>query len=537
MASIGNISEFSSTSGDDILYINPNDFSKDIISGGLGKDTIIFNGNFEEWDFDFSYSDTGELEFIFANDDNAVQNSIENVKLSWTSWAELSDFEIFKFDDKSVDLSDTNLPTEPGNEFVAENISQNLVGDIKSNEFYAFGFNNNLLNSYSKGTLDLSDSDDHISMNGSAQTGLGAIKAATVNTYGGDDSIQIIGYGNTVVDAELNLGSGNDVVDISISETAPAGSTVYKHWFMPTFNASSVDMGSGNDWINVANGLSSSFDGGKGADVIVLKGNKNDYLLNEVGKPGTKNFYVEAVNDAILGSESPQWDSYSKAAKLQTGIKIYNFEKIQFDDKSLIFSSSYDKFLKELKSGASKILSKKINWKKFQEFSFADSKFYSALHWGFVNMKSLQKAHTGSIDWSKVQFNEFSSKQYKQTNWSQVDFDDLNKSSFKKINWSKVKTSSLSDQQYSDIDWSSIKLKGKKAPKLSKLNLSLLINSPSFSKKNTNQINWKKVDLDDISSSALSKLSSLGVKKNGLNIAELLTPSVKNQVFGFDDIK
>ena len=374
-------------------------------------------------------------------------------------------------------------------------------------------------------------------MNGSAQSGLGAIKAATVNTYGGDDSIQIIGYGKTIIETELNLGSGNDVVDISISETAPAGSTVYKHWFMPTFLASSVDMGSGNDWINVANGLSSSFDGGKGADVIVLKGNKNDYLLNEVGKPGTKNFYVEAVNDALLGSESPQWDSYSKAAKLQTGIKIYNFEKIQFDDKSLIFSSSYDNYLKKLKSGASKILSKKINWKKFQEFSFADSKFYSALHWGFVNMKSLQKAHTGSIDWSNVQFSEFSSKQYKQTKWSQVDFGDLNKSSLKKINWSKVKTSSLSAEQYSDIDWSSVKLKGKKAPKLSKLNLSLLINSSSFSKKNTNQINWKNVNLDDLSTSALSKLASLGVVKNGLNASKLLAPGIKKQVFDFTDFK
>ena len=199
-------------------------------------------------------------------------------------------------------------------------------------------------------------------------------------------------------------------------------------------------------------------------------------------------------------------------------------------------------------------LSKKTRWNKVNIGEFS-TETYSAMDWSQVNVGKFQKFGSSSIDWTEVQFGEFQTKQYKQTNWSQVnlgdfnaedyseinwgqvafkgaksvnyssldwsqvDFGDFKTSSFKKVDWSKVQTADLTTEQYSDINWSKVKFKGSKAPTLSDLDLSLVIGSSSFSKKNAKQIDWSKVSTDDLSSSALSKLSGMGVKKKGVNVA------------------
>jgi len=219
-------------------------------------------------------------------------------------------------------------------------------------------------------------------------------------------------------------------------------------------------------------------------------------------------------------------------------------------------------------TAASGKLSKKTKWSKVNIGEFS-TETYSAMDWSQVNIGKFQKFGSSSIDWTEVQFGEFQTKQYKQTNWSQVnigdftaedyseinwgqvafkgaksvnysaldwsqvDFGDFKTSSFKKVDWSKVQTTDLTSEQYSDINWSQVKFKGSKAPTLSDLDLSLVIGSSSFSKKNAKQIDWSTISTDDISASALSKLSGLGVKKKGTNVAELLKPGSQGKELSF----
>ena len=61
----------------------------------------------------------------------------------------------------------------------------------------------------------------------------------------------------------------------------------------------------------------------------------------------------------------------------------------------------------------------------------------------------------------------------------------------------------------------------------------MVIGSSSFSKKNAKQIDWSSISADDISSSALSKLSGLGVKKKGVNVAELIKPGSQSNELSF----
>ena len=67
----------------------------------------------------------------------------------------------------------------------------------------------------------------------------------------------------------------------------------------------------------------------------------------------------------------------------------------------------------------------------------------------------------------------------------------------------------------------------------SELDVYLVIGSSSFSKKNAKQIDWSSISANDISSSALSKLSGLGVKKKGVNVAELLKPGSQSKELSF----
>ena len=67
----------------------------------------------------------------------------------------------------------------------------------------------------------------------------------------------------------------------------------------------------------------------------------------------------------------------------------------------------------------------------------------------------------------------------------------------------------------------------------SELDVYLVIGSSSFSKKNAKQIDWSSISANDISSSALSKLSGLGVKKKGVNVAELLKPTSQSNELSF----
>jgi len=232
-------------------------------------------------------------------------------------------------------------------------------------------------------------------------------------------------------------------------------------------------------------------------------------------------------------------------------------------------ASAYDKYYSALTSGDAALTSKTINWKTFSDFSSVDSSFYSALEWGSVNISNLQKFQSSAIDWNQVQYSEFSSTQYKQTNWSQVsvssftsvqyqaidwgqvnyrgsksisysevswsqvDFGDFSIQTFKKVDWSQVKTADLTEQQYSEINWGQVSFKGSKAPSLSNLDLSLVVGSSTFSQKAAKQIDWTQVSADDLSASALSKLSGLGVKKKGVNVAELLKPGTQSKELSF----
>ena len=141
------------------------------------------------------------------------------------------------------------------------------------------------------------------------------------------------------------------------------------------------------------------------------------------------------------------------------------------------------------------------------------------------------------IDWGRVHYRGAKSISYSQVSWSEVDFGDFSIKTFKKVDWSKVQTVDLTTQQYDDINWGKVKFKGKKAPSLSGLDLSLVIGSSSFSKKNAKQIDWSSISTDDISSSALSKLSGLGVKKKGVNVAQLLKPASQSNELSFAGIK
>jgi len=212
---------------------------------------------------------------------------------------------------------------------------------------------------------------------------------------------------------------------------------------------------------------------------------------------------------------------------------------------------------------------KLINWGTLSSYGSLEEKTYSLIDWSMVDIKGLQGAKLTTFQWSKVDYSMLTTKQYKQIDWSQVNTETLTESNYKSINWglvefvgkksvlyskldwskvgfdefsaqlhkkidwSKVQTADLTAEQYSDINWSQVKFKGSKAPSLSSLDLSLVINASSFSQKAAKQIDWTQVSADDLSASALSKLSGLGVKKKGVNVAELLKPGTQSKELSF----
>ena len=328
------------------------------------------------------------------------------------------------------------------------------------------------------------------------------------------------------------------------------------------------------------------FEGGKinASQMIAINGSTNTSIsyyakYQDPIKVSANSFYGPGQDELAEVQVTPVsgfLDSFSKYfpkgwQENPFGLNVINdpSEKLGSQTPITTSSSSYDKYYSDLTSGNASLTSKKINWKTFSDFSSADSSFYSALEWGSVNINKLQKFQGSSIDWTQVQYSEFSTKQYKQTNWSQVsissftseqyqaidwgrvnyrgaksisysqvswsevDFGDFSVKTFKKVDWSKVQTADLTTEQYSDINWSQVKFKGSKAPTLSDLDLSLVIGSSSFSKKTAKQIDWSTVSTDDISSSALSKLSGLGLKKKGTNVAELLKPGTQSKELSF----
>jgi len=545
------IANFQPSNSSDNLEISKGEFNKNQINAGDGIDTVVFNGNFKEWDIEMSYKSTGELDYILISEGNKIQQNISKIETGWNDWAKFYNFEIFKFNDKTVNLKDANKPqTALVNEQANDGLnSDNLSSNVKSNEFYAFGFNNNTLNSFSGSTLELTDENDIISMIGSGKNGLGTLKESKIKTYGGNDNIKIVAYGKAVISSDLDLGSGDDKVDVSISKIPPEGSTLYKYWLMPTYLGSKINLGDGDDWINVDFGLSSSFDGGKGTDIIVLQGNKNDYIVKEYGTKGSDGHYLQVIKNSVI-QQLPEWSAFTESQKLEAGIKILNFEKIVFDDQISDYSTSgssskdatsntaystgtaYDKYYSALTSGNASLVSKKINWKEL-DISTATSDFYQALDWKSVNMSLLQKFQSSGINWGKVQYQEFSVAQYTQTNWSlvnisqlsdtnydsidwgrvaykgtksinysqlswsKVDFGDFSVATFKQVDWSQVKTSDLTSEQYSEIKWGSVSFSGKTSINYSSLDWSQVITASGFNAAAYKSVNWAQVDFAD----------------------------------------
>jgi len=263
----------------------------------------------------------------------------------------------------------------------------------------------------------------------------------------------------------------------------------------------------------------------------------------------------------LLGGKKPA-ESYSLWIQQLGTLTDYSF-KIKLNT-----GTAHDKYYSALTSGNASQVSKKIDWKEL-DISTATSDFYQAVDWKSVNMSLLQKFQNSGIDWGKVQYQEFSVAQYTQTNWSlvntsqlsdanydsidwgrvaykgsksinysqlswsKVDFGDFSVATYKQVDWSQVKTADLTEQQYSEINWGQVSFKGTKAPSLSNLDLSLVVGSSTFSKKTAKQIDWTQVSSDDLSASALSKLSGLGVKKKGVNVAELLKPGTQSKELSF----
>ena len=333
------ISRFHKTPGNDTLTINPDDLQRNKISGGAGTDTLILNGNFKEWDIEFVYDNNDKLDYFLVSDEGYAQRGASRIQTDYTDWATLSEFEVIKFKDKIVDLTAKNKPTPTDNNSVdIMGNSVTLCSNIKSNEFYAFGFHNNALNSFAFSTLDLDDEDDYISMIGSGQHGHDSFDGSKINTYGGNDKIKILANGKAIVASELDLGSGDDTVDVTALHIEQPSAGALK--LTPTYYNSKVDLGSGNDWINIAIfGVRSSFNGGSGIDTLVLSGNKSEYLLKEVGSPNEEGFHLQAHRDSVF-THLKDLAQISESVKLNEGIKAYNFETIVFDDGIIDYKTS-----------------------------------------------------------------------------------------------------------------------------------------------------------------------------------------------------
>jgi len=312
-------------------------------------------------------------------------------------------------------------------------------------------------------------------------------------------------------------------------------------------------------------------------DVQTEEVKKLDWSLVKVGDLQTeelKKVDWSAVNTSTFSSETYSeldWSTVKIGDVTSESKKTLDWSKIKIGGDNGVAEESLsttDLMQVTLGSQATTVNFKKTDWNKvsFGEFS---SESYKGIEWSQMKMNKLTSSTYSTIDWTEVQFGEFQKKQYKQTNWnqvdfgdftaedysminwgqvafkgaksvnyssldwSQVDFGDFKTSSFKKVDWSKVQTADLTSEQYSDINWSKVKFKGSTAPTLSDLDLSLVIGSSSFSKKNAKQIDWSTISTDDLSSSALSKLSGLGVKKKGTNVAELLKPGTQSKELSF----
>jgi len=184
-------------------------------------------------------------------------------------------------------------------------------------------------------------------------------------------------------------------------------------------------------------------------------------------------------------------------------------------------------------NGKKSIKYHQVDWNMVKYDQIFSTKAFKKISWSKINFGDLTPQSYADIKWSSVPFKGKKSVNYWNVKWSLVQFNEFKPKNFKGLDWSKVSVNDLTDTQYSDILWNKVKFKGKKAPKLSELNLSLVIGSSSFSKKNAKQIAWNTISTDDISSSALSKLSGMGVKKKGTNVAELLKPGTQSKELSF----
>ena len=145
------------------------------------------------------------------------------------------------------------------------------------------------------GTYALGDGDDIVNISIVNESGTGEAVAlegvSALNLGRGDDSLKILSTGTGVRGSVIDTGTGNDLIDIAANRDVIQSSQVtmgdgYDSLFLKCnggnsadFFNSSVDLGGGDDYAELAFAVNSTIDGGNGHDILRLRGEEGAYVL------------------------------------------------------------------------------------------------------------------------------------------------------------------------------------------------------------------------------------------------------------------
>jgi hypothetical protein len=186
-------------------------------------------------------------------------------------------------------------------------------------------------------TVNTGDADNSVRLEG-------AIAFATLETDGGNDLVQVIfpeagdsvspfvQFGHGAYKSTIRTGTGNDVVNIQSLEnsdyvrSSPQDPPSYDR---PDYYDSTVDAGSGNDYVYGFLPYKTQFVGGEGIDTIFLHGRFSDWTVKTVDQTGNGLDLSDASSDYSI------WDADTSLSDTAIENTVRGFEFAQFNDINL----------------------------------------------------------------------------------------------------------------------------------------------------------------------------------------------------------
>lgn len=282
--------------GDDRVEVDKAAYSS--ISGGSGKDTIVFSGRRSDWDLKCITSGDESLDHLLSNSNSQIRG-----------------FEVFVFDDVTLDL--TAAATDATGLSPLSGSAPPLHASISPDLWDGLGFNRLTLSILSEADVRCGDGDDSVSISNSDSYGL---YRSRLNTGNGNDSVVIASFGEAVQSSTIHLGDGNDTLNAQARINGQAGLTPF------SVHSSTVDAGSGDDTIHAYKATYSTFYGGSGNDTIIFSGSRSNWSIAK-GKDSLGRSYVSVNGNQIYGFETIRFEQGNGGSPTGPGAKTLSCGK------------------------------------------------------------------------------------------------------------------------------------------------------------------------------------------------------------------